>query len=67
MTALMVTHDLALIDSHVDTVFAMRGGTIAAQGSPSEVLASAVLREIYDDSNIQVRQVAGRTFVWSEQ
>jgi iron complex transport system ATP-binding protein len=67
MTALIVTHDLALIDSHVDTVFAMRGGAIAAQGSPSEVLAGAVLREIYDDSNIQMRQVAGRTFVWSEQ
>jgi len=67
MTALMVTHDLALIDSHVDTVFALRGGRIVAQGVPSDVLTSPVLREIYDDSNIQVRQVAGRTFVWSEQ
>jgi ABC-type enterochelin transport system ATPase subunit len=48
-------------------VFALRGGRIVAQGVPSDVLTSPVLREIYDDSNIQVRQVAGRTFVWSEQ
>jgi iron complex transport system ATP-binding protein len=67
MTALMVTHDLGLIDSHVGTVFAMRDGSIAAQGLPSEILTGSVLREIYEDSNIQVRQVAGRMFVWSEQ
>jgi iron complex transport system ATP-binding protein len=67
MTVLMVTHDLALIDSRVDTVFAMKDGSIGAQGAPSEVLRDSILREIYGDSNIRVREVSGRMFVWSEQ
>jgi len=67
MTALIVTHDLTLIDSRTDVVFAMNNGCIAAQGPPSTVLTDAVLSDIYADSNIRVRQVSGRTFVWSEQ
>jgi iron complex transport system ATP-binding protein len=67
MTVLIVTHDLALIDSRIETVFAMRDGCIAVHGSPSEVLNDAVLSEIYADSNIRVREVSGRRFVWSDQ
>jgi iron complex transport system ATP-binding protein len=67
MTALIITHDLALIDSRVDMVFAMVNGCTRAEGAPSQVLTDAVLREIYADSNIRVREVSGRRFVWSEQ
>ncbi len=67
LTALVVTHDLTLIESGVDVVFAMRSGRIAVHGRPDDVLSGPVLREIYDDANIRVRQVDGRTFVWSEQ
>jgi iron complex transport system ATP-binding protein len=67
LAALIVTHDLTLIDSRVDVVFAMKNGAIAARGTPSEVLTGDVLGAIYEDSDIRVRQFSGRTFVWSEQ
>jgi ABC-type cobalamin/Fe3+-siderophores transport system ATPase subunit len=67
LTVLMVTHDLTLIDSRVDVVFAMKDGAITAQGKPAEVFNDDMLREIYEDSNIRVRQDSGRIFVWSDQ
>jgi iron complex transport system ATP-binding protein len=67
LTVLMVTHDLTLIDSRVDVVFAMKHGAITAQGKPAEVFNDDMLREIYEDSQIRVRHLSGRMFVWSEQ
>ncbi len=66
LTALMVTHDLSLLDPGFDVIFAMRCGTVAAQGVPSEVLRDSVLAEIYDDLHVRTYFVEGRTFVWSE-
>ena len=66
LTALVVTHDLQLIDPAFDHVFAMRGGAVAASGAPSEVLRDAVLAEVFDDARVRARQAFGRTFVWSE-
>jgi len=66
LTALMVTHDLSLLDPGFDVIFAMRCGTVAAQGAPSGVLHNSVLAEIYDDRHIRTHRVEGRTFVWSE-
>jgi iron complex transport system ATP-binding protein len=66
MTALVITHDLMLLDPAFDRVYAMRGGEVAAQGAPSEVLRDEVLAEVYGDEHVRARRAFGRTFVWSE-
>jgi iron complex transport system ATP-binding protein len=66
MTALIITHDLQLLDPAFDRVYAMRGGAVAAAGTPAEVLSEGVLAEIYADEHVRARRAFGRTFVWSE-
>jgi iron complex transport system ATP-binding protein len=66
MTALVVTHDLQLLDPAFDLVFAMREGAVAAAGAPSEVLRDEVLAEVFADEHVRARRAFGRTFVWSE-
>jgi iron complex transport system ATP-binding protein len=66
LTALVVTHDLELLDPAFDHVFALRGGSLAAEGAPREVLREERLREIYEDTHVRARRLDGRTFVWSE-
>ncbi len=66
LTAVMVTHDLMLLDSGFDAVFAMRCGAIAASGPPEEVLREPVLADVYDDPYIRSRRVEGHLCVWSE-
>jgi len=66
MTALIITHDLMLLDPAFDSVFAMRCGAVAAAGAPSEVLREDVLAGIYGDEHVRARRAFGRTFVWSE-
>ncbi|MDT5293633.1 MAG: cobalamin transport system ATP-binding protein [Acidobacteriota bacterium] len=66
MTALIITHDLMLLDPTFDRVFAMRCGEIAASGSPAEVLRDDLLAGIYGDEHVRARRAFGRTFVWSE-
>jgi iron complex transport system ATP-binding protein len=65
IAVLMVTHDLMLLDSAVDVVFAMKGGHLVASGTPEMVLTDRVLGEIYD-APVRTRRGDGRTFVWSE-
>jgi iron complex transport system ATP-binding protein len=64
--ALVVTHDLELLEPGFDRVFGMRAGVITAAGTPAEILRDEVLREVYDDPRVRARRVDGRTFVWSE-
>ena len=66
MTALVVTHDLTLLDPDFDRVYAVRQGHVAAEGPPSEVLRDEVLSEVYGDEHVRARRAFGRTFVWSE-
>ena len=66
MTALIITHDLMLLDPAFDRIFAMRRGEVAAEGPPDEVLREDVLAEIYGDEHVRARRAFGRTFVWSE-
>jgi iron complex transport system ATP-binding protein len=66
MAALVVTHDLQLIDPAFDEVFAMRHGEVVASGSPAEVLRDEVLSSVFDDERVRARRAFGRTFVWSE-
>jgi iron complex transport system ATP-binding protein len=65
LTVLMVTHDLSLVASEFSIIFAMRRGTLAAVGSPEETLCQSVLAEVYEDSQLRVRRLEGRTFIWS--
>lgn len=66
ITALIVTHDLQLLDPAFDQVFAMRDGAMAAAGTPAEVLRDEILALVYADEHVRARQAFGRTFVWSE-
>jgi iron complex transport system ATP-binding protein len=66
LTALVVTHDLQLIDPAFDHVFAMLDGEVAASGAPEEVLRDDVLARVYADSHVRARRAFGRTFVWTE-
>jgi iron complex transport system ATP-binding protein len=66
ITALIVTHDLQLLDPAFDEVFAMRGGAVVAAGAPAEVLRDEVLADVYGDAHVRARRAFGRTFVWSE-
>jgi ABC-type cobalamin/Fe3+-siderophores transport system ATPase subunit len=66
LTALMVTHDLHLIDPAFDYVFAMRCGELATEGKPAEVLTDAALSRVYDDPYVRTSRVEGRTLIWSD-
>lgn len=65
ITVLMITHDLMLLDSAADLIFAMKCGRIVASGAPEVVLTDSVLGEIYD-APVRTMRSDGRTFVWSE-
>jgi iron complex transport system ATP-binding protein len=66
MTALVVTHDLLLLDPAFDRVYAVRLGRVEAEGTPTDVLRDEVLADIYGDEHVRARRAFGRTFVWSE-
>jgi iron complex transport system ATP-binding protein len=66
MTALIITHDLQLLDPAFDRVYAMRLGAVTASGPPAEVLREDILSDIYGDEHVRARRAFGRTFVWSE-
>jgi len=61
----MITHDLMLLDSAADLIFAMKCGRVTASGTPDAVLTDSVLGEVYD-SPVRTMRSDGRTFVWSE-
>jgi iron complex transport system ATP-binding protein len=65
ITVLMITHDLMLLDSAADLIFAMKCGRVAASGTPDAVLTDGVLGEVYD-APVKTLRSDGRTFVWSE-
>jgi iron complex transport system ATP-binding protein len=65
ITVLMITHDLMLLDSAADLVFAMKCGRVVASGPPEVVLTDDVLGEVYD-APVRTLRSDGRTFVWSE-
>jgi iron complex transport system ATP-binding protein len=65
ITILMITHDLMLLDSAADLIFAMKCGRVAASGTPDAVLTDCVLGEVYD-APVRTMRSDGRTFVWSE-
>jgi iron complex transport system ATP-binding protein len=66
LTALIVTHELQMLESVFDLLLAMREGEIVARGETQEVLKREALAEIFDDPRIRTVEVEGRTFVWSQ-
>jgi iron complex transport system ATP-binding protein len=65
IAALMITHDLMLLDSVADLVFAMKCGQLISMGQPASVLVEDVLSDIYD-ARVRSERRGKRTFVWSE-
>ena len=65
LTAVVVTHDLHLIDPLFDHVVALRAGERIAEGAPAEVLTDEVLSRVYDDPRVRTRRFEGRTLIWS--
>jgi cobalamin transport system ATP-binding protein len=65
IVVLMVTHDLMLLDSAADVIFAMKCGRLVGSGAPEVVLTEIALGEVYEAPVRTVRR-DGRTFVWSE-
>ncbi|MGB7448793.1 MAG: ATP-binding cassette domain-containing protein [Ornithinimicrobium sp.] len=47
-TVVLVLHDLNMASAHSDHVVAMREGEVVAQGPPSQIMDSAVLRRVFD-------------------
>ncbi len=66
LTVVMITHDLMLLEPGFDYVFALRNGSIAASGTPSQVITDKILADIYDDPFIRARSVNGQLCVWSQ-
>ena len=66
LSAIVVTHDLQLLDPAFDRIFALRAGELMAEGNPVQVLQDEVLSRIYDDPYIRSWKFNQRTFVWSE-
>ena len=65
IAVLMITHDLMLLDSAADLIFAMKCGRLVASGAPEAVLTEGVLGEVYD-APVRTMRSDGRTFIWSE-
>ena len=65
IAALTITHDLMLLDSVADLVFAMKTGRMIAAGAPETVLVESVLSDVYD-ARVRTERRRERTFIWSE-
>lgn len=65
IAALTITHDLMLLDSVADLLFAMKCGRIVASGGPETVLVENVLSDVYD-ARVRSERRRERTFIWSE-
>jgi iron complex transport system ATP-binding protein len=64
LTVVVVSHDLNLAARHCDRLVLLRCGTIAADGTPDEVLAPEPLRAVYEvDVDVRADPVTGRPHV----
>ncbi len=58
-TVVLVLHDINFASWYSDDILAMKNGKVAAQGRPSEIITTEVLRAIYD-MEIAVHQIGGQ-------
>jgi iron complex transport system ATP-binding protein len=64
LSVVMITHDLQLTGSLFDRIVALRGGEVAAQGRPDEVLQSNLLAGIYGEPNVRAQRIGNQTLIW---
>jgi iron complex transport system ATP-binding protein len=57
-TVVLVIHDINFASCYSDTIIAMRDGAVIHHGSPEDIMAPAVLHDIYD-VDIQVELIRG--------
>jgi iron complex transport system ATP-binding protein len=63
-TMVIATHDLNLAASVCDTLVLMRHGRVLASGNTSEVLTSAMVRQLYDvEADVRLHELAGHLTV----
>jgi iron complex transport system ATP-binding protein len=63
-TIVMVLHDMNLAARYADHLFAMREGRVVASGSPSEVMTSDLIRDVFDlDALVVPDPVSGTPIV----
>ena len=58
-TFVLVLHDINFASTYSDRIVAMREGEIVKHGSPSEIMQSSVLREIFE-IDIPIHEIDGR-------
>lgn len=67
ITVIAVTHDLNLAASYADRIVVLSKGRIAADGSPADVLHTALLREVFE-VDLEIREgPGGKPWVLYEQ
>ena len=63
-TIVMVLHDINLSARYADHLFAMRNGSLTAQGSPREIITPGLMKEIYGlDCMAMEDPVSGTPFI----
>lgn len=63
-TVVMATHDLNLAASLCDKLVMMRNGRVIASGNTTDVLTSAMVRQLYDvEADVRVHELAGHLTV----
>ena len=63
-TIVMVLHDINLSARYADYIFALRGGKLIAEGSPSEIIDEELIKEVFDlDCSVISDPVSGTPFI----
>ncbi|MBY3989977.1 ABC transporter ATP-binding protein [Rhodococcus fascians] len=63
-TVVVALHDIDLAAAYCDSLFVLRSGALVAHGTPTDVLTTAMLREVYGvDSVVAVNPLTGRPCV----
>lgn len=63
-TIVMVLHDINLSARYADYIFALRGGKLIAEGTPSEIIDEKLIKEVFDlDSSVISDPVSGTPFI----
>jgi iron complex transport system ATP-binding protein len=64
VTMVLATHDLNLAAAICDHLILMRGGRVLTQGTTSETLTQAAIRQLYDvDADVRYHEAAGHITV----
>ncbi|KAF0194154.1 MAG: iron complex transport system ATP-binding protein [Bacillota bacterium] len=63
-TIVMVLHDINLSARYADHIFALHKGKLVAEGSPSDIITEALIKQVFDlDSSVICDPVSGTPFI----